>query len=412
MMNGFTKALVQGNFFQHCLKKFDKLIGMFARKIIYRKGEVRNNRIFFMTYDNKYSCNLRYIADEILRQELPVEIFWATKCKDKKLVSTFPKGIKLVERGKIPMFEAQATSKIWFDNALNCVWFDIPKKKDQIYINTWHGSMGIKRLSGNRYWMWRAKKCRKITDYCISNSIFEENVYRDTFWRDSTYLRFGHARNDVLLQTEKHPEIIARIREKYELLEDTHILLYAPTFRDDGTTDCFDIDFAVLKASLEKQYGGNWCIFVRMHHKNKSVKLSDEWNEWLKDASSYPDMQELLVAADVGITDYSSWAYDFVITRKPLFIYATDIEKYDGTRGFYYSLTTTPFPICRNNAELEKEILDFNERQYLNRCEDFLQEKGCAESGDAAEKIVEFIKKEYLDISDNMPMARLSNGGE
>ena len=107
-------------------------------------------------------------------------------------------------------------------------------------------------------------------------------------------------------------------------------------------------------------------------------------------------MQELLVAAEVGITDYSSWAYDYVITKKPLFIYATDIEKYDGTRGFYYSLETTPFPICRNNEELHDNVVSFDQGQYLNKCDAFLEEKGCAETGEAAVKIVEFIKKECL----------------
>lgn len=396
MFKGIKKVLIKGNLFLFLLKRIDKFVGFFARKIVYRKGTVQNNKIFFMTYDNAYSCNLRYIADEIIRQELPVELVWATKKKKKALVKTFPKEITLVEHGKAPMFEAQASAKIWFDNALNCVWFGMPKKKNQVYINTWHGSMGIKRLSGNWFWRYRAKKCRKITDYCISNSTFEEDVYRDTFWRDSTYLRFGHARNDILLQTTQHPEILEKVRTYFELDENTKCVLYAPTFRDDGTISCYDINFEQLKYAMEEKFGGNWCVFVRMHHKNKKVKLSNEWNEWLKDASSYPDMQELLVAVDVGITDYSSWAYDYVITKKPLFIYATDIEKYNGTRGFYYSLETTPFPICRNNEELQENVANFDNEAYLAKCDAFLEEKGCAETGEAAVKIVEFIKKECL----------------
>lgn len=371
---------------------------MFARKIFYRKGAIKNNRIFFMTYDKKYSCNLRYIADEIIRQNLPVEIIWATKCASGDLVSTFPSQVKLVEYGKAPMFEAQASSKIWFDNALNCVWYGMPKKKGQVYINTWHGSMGIKRLSGNFFWMLRAKKCRKLTDYCISNSTFEENVYRETFWPDSVYLRFGHARNDILLQTEKHPPILAKVREAFELDNTTKCMLYAPTFRDDGATDCYDVDFRKLKDALEAKFGGNWCILVRMHYKNKSVKLSNEWNEWLKDASNYPDMQELLVVADAGLTDYSSWAYDYVITRRPLLIYAKDIQKYDKTRGFYYPLETTPFPICTNNQELAERIAEFDMEQYLAKCDAFLEEKGCAEKGNAAYRIIEFLKRECLEL--------------
>lgn len=396
MGSGTKKALVSGEFFQFCVKKIDQLLAMLARKIVYRKGDVQSNKVFFMTYDNQYSCNLRYIADEILRQELPIEIVWATNLKDENLVATFPKEITLVQRGKYDMFEAQASSKMWFDNALNCVWYGMPKKKDQIYVNTWHGSMGIKRLSGSRFWNWRAKSCRKKTDYCISNSTFEEFVYRDTFWPDSTYLRYGHARNDILLQKEKHPPIFDRVREYFEIAETTKCMLYAPTFRDNGATDCYDVDFAKLKEALEAKFGGSWCILVRMHHKNKKVKLSNEWNEWLKDASGYPDMQDPLVVADAGITDYSSWAYDYVITKKSLMIYATDIKKYNGTRGFYYPLETTPFPISTNNKELAQSIAAFDEEDYLKKCDAFLQEKGCAENGDAAMRIVELIKEQCL----------------
>ena len=74
------------------------------------------------------------------------------------------------------------------------------------------------------------------------------------------------------------------------------------------------------------------------------------------------------------------------------------IEKYNGTRGFYYSLETTPFPICRNNEELQENVANFDNEAYLVKCDAFLEEKGCAETGEAAVKIVEFIKKECLEM--------------
>lgn len=394
MIRGIRKRLIEGSFLLTCRKKIDYYLGIWSRKLFYKTGPVDNKKIFFMTYDSQYSCNLRYISDEIIRQNLPVDIVWSC---GKRNAKTFPEEVRTVVRGSYKMFEEMASSKIWFDNALNCVWYGMPKKKEQVYINTWHGSLGIKRLSGNKNWLKKAKRCKKLTDYCISNSLFEEEVYRTTFWPTTPYLRYGHARNDILLQKEKHEEIIEKVREFFEIEDDSKIMLYAPTFRDDGTTSCFDIDFSLLKQNLEKRFGGKWVLLVRMHFKNKSVKLSDEWNEWIKNASGYPNMQELLVATDLGITDYSSWAYDYILTRKPLLIYAPDIDKYNGTRGFYYPLETTPFPISQNNEELEENILNFNMDIYLQKCEEFLNEKGCAETGRAAELIVEKIK-EIMDI--------------
>lgn len=104
-------------------------------------------------------------------------------------------------------------------------------------------------------------------------------------------------------------------------------------------------------------------------------------------------MQELLAIADVGITDYSSWCCDYVLTGRPCFIYARDLESYNTERGLYYPLEETPFPIATNNEELEKNILDFNETNYLADRDCFLRARGCWEDGNAAEKVVEKIRR-------------------
>lgn len=378
-------------------KKIDNSIGLCTRKLVYQWCAVQKNKIFIMTYDFRYSCNPKYIVEEILRQELPVEIVWVGPQKSKMRRADFPPSIRLVRRGSYTMYREMGTAKIWIDNALNCVWDNMPKKKSQIYINTWHGSLGIKKLSGNDTWLRRAKRCRKVTDYCISNSIFEEHVYQDTFWDGIPYLRYGHARNDILFDRKKQECLKEKIYTFFELDPErtVNFLLYAPTFRDNGNMDWCDLDFERLKVVLEEKFGGEWIILVRMHFKNKAKRLKG-YNEWLKNASGYPDMQELLTVTTVGITDYSSWAYDYILTRHPLFIYAPDIDEYDQARGFYYRLEETPFPVASNNDELEEKILSFYEDEYIKKTEEFLQEKGCIEDGHASERIVELIRKEIL----------------
>ena len=196
------------NFFARIRRRLDYNIGLCARKIVYARGNIQKNKIFVMTFDNNYSCNARYIIDEVIRQRLPVDIVWVVSEKAKLNSSHFPPEVRLVKRGSYAMFEEQASAKVWIDNALNCVWYGMPKKKEQVYFNTWHGSMGIKRLSGDRSWMYRAKRCNRQTDYCISNSCFEEDVYHGSFWPDIPCLEYGHARNDVLFDKEKCAESI------------------------------------------------------------------------------------------------------------------------------------------------------------------------------------------------------------
>ena len=111
------------------------------------------------------------------------------------------------------------------------------------------------------------------------------------------------------------------------------------------------------------------------------------------DATQYVDMQELLAASDCLITDYSSCAFDFMLTRRPVFLFATDVQQYDMERGFYYPLEATPFPVAHNSEELMRRIDEFDMDVYAARIEAFLQGKGCMEDGHASERVVKLIEQ-------------------
>ncbi|MDD6155104.1 MAG: CDP-glycerol glycerophosphotransferase family protein [Eubacteriales bacterium] len=388
------EAMLRGRFFLSIRERIDKGLARLSRKIVYSKVPVQNNKVFAATFDNAYNCNPGYIVSELVKRDLPIDIVMvASKNGDMIGGENLPAGVRTVKRGTLDMFQEQASAKIWIDNALNCVWFDIPKKKDQVYINTWHGSMGIKKLGGDDKWMRLASKANGVTDYCVTNSKFEEDVFKNTFWKDVPCLKYGHARNDILFNEEKRSELRKKIREMYRIPEDGKILLYAPTFRDNGSTSAFNIDYKKLKEALDERFGGDWYIFVRMHFKNKRVQNRIRTGQYIKNATEFSDMQKLMCAVDAGITDYSSWAYDYVLTRRPLFLYIPDIKSYDQARGFYYNINTTPFPRAMNNKELCQSILDFDEEKYQRDVEEFLESKGCYEDGHAAERIADKIEE-------------------
>ena len=109
--------------------------------------------------------------------------------------------------------------------------------------------------------------------------------------------------------------------------------------------------------------------------------------------AEYPDIQELLCAADIMVTDYSSCIFDFMLSRKPAFFYAEDIEKYNQERGFYFPMSETPFPIAQNTDELVKNLLEFNENKYLEEIDAFLKGKGAFEDGNASKRAADFIER-------------------
>lgn len=77
---------------------------------------------------------------------------------------------------------------------------------------------------------------------------------------------------------------------------------------------------------------------------NSLEKVCIDEKKQIVKADAYPDIQELLAAAQVVITDYSSCIFDFLLTVRPGFLFVPDLEHYDQERGFYYKLEETPFP--------------------------------------------------------------------
>lgn len=379
--------------FKAFVAKWDASIAKRARKHRYKHVKVQNNKIFFMTYDSNYICNPRYIADEIIRRGINADIVWGVPHVGRLKTDMYPENIRLARRGTDEMFREMASSKIWIDNALEFLIYNVPKKKNQVYMNTWHGSMGIKKLSGDDVWLKRAALCNKYTNYCITNSVFEENVFRTTFWQDTPFLKYGHARNDVFYDKEEQARLRQRLYEYYGLKEGTKVFLYAPTFREAGMAGYEDVDYGRLKKALDGKFGGDWVILVRWHHKERKLRKVPKGKKWLLDASEYGDMQELLPAVDAGMSDYSSWVYDYILTGCPVFLYVPDIANYDQARGFYYPLESTPFPLAGDNDALVKAVEDFDMDDYEKKVKAFLEDKGCYETGDAAKKIVDKIEE-------------------
>ncbi len=374
-------------------EKLDRWLGLLVRKLAFRKEKIVPEKVFVMTYDDQFNCNPKYIVQELIRRKLPLDIVWAVPENGDIPYDRFPPEVRLVPRKSFNMMREMASAHIWIDNALDCVWYGMPKKKGQVFLNTWHGSLGIKRLAGNRHWRRSAARCNKLADYFIANSSFEENVYKSSFWPDVPVLKFGHARNDILFD----PGMRIKMREKVMNAlgiadKDAKLFLYAPTFRDSMTMDWFDADLEKVRESLESRFGGEWVILVRMHFKDRLLHSRNScFNDHVINASQIDDMQELLAAVDAGMSDYSSWVFDFLLTGRPVFLYTPDIDKYDHDRGFYYPLASTPFSISRNMRELETAMREFDEDEYRRKVNAFLTEKGCYEDGHASERIADFI---------------------
>lgn len=393
MIQKIINAIKEGTFFEKVFHKINVNVKKVIRKIVVRNVKVDPEKVIFITFQGKYTCNPKAIAEEFIRRNSDYKLIWVVRKEDLKDKDKYPSQLKLVVRGTIEFYKELASSKYIIENGNDTIYMKYNKSNDQVIIQTWHGSLGFKRLDNvkNDAWVDKAEQLGKETDYIISNSTFENMVYETSYWPSTEILEYGHARNDVLLSKTKYKQVNKKVRDYYKIDKNTKIILYAPTFRDDLDARTYNLNYSKLLEAVKKRFGGDWVLMVRFHFKLRNVDFSDDLSENIINVTDYYDMQELLCAADIGITDYSSWLCDFVLTDKPGFIYCNDMEKYVDERGFYYPLSETPFPISQTNEEFYENILNFDEKKYEKTRQSFLKKRGCYEDGKASKRIVDKI---------------------
>ena len=105
------------------------------------------------------------------------------------------------------------------------------------------------------------------------------------------------------------------------------------------------------------------------------------------------DVQELLAAADILITDYSSIMWDFSLQRKPVFLFHPDLDRYEKERGYYLPFKSMPYMEVFSNEEICQKIEEFQEGRYQEALSRFLQDYGSFDRGTASKAVTERILK-------------------
>lgn len=357
-------------------------------------------KIVFDNYMGKgFGCNGKYVTNALLADDREYDIVWTVKNAGQQR-KDFPEGVRLVEYGSKEAMREYATAGVWVQNYQLVHYLNkgLLKKPGQTYIQMWHGSFGIKKIENNcdalasdKNWTVLAERNSEYTDYWISNGSFETEVYKKAFWKVKQVLEYGHPRNDIFFSGETE-RIRAGICRRYHI-RNQKLLLYVPTFRDEGMIWEQKLSYDSVKESLEKRFGGEWNIFIRLHPRMREYadRLIPK-RPYVTDVTEYPDIQELLASADAVITDYSSAVFDYLLSGRPAFLYAPDYRQYEKMRGLYYPLEDTPFPLAESQRELEENIASFDEEAYRDKAKAFLRDKGSVEDGGAARRVAELIR--------------------
>lgn len=234
------------------------------------------------------------------------------------------------------------------------------KSSHQFYLQTWHGTP-LKKIGNdvpmaNLSISYRRLMEREVAswDALVAQNEYSVGRLRQAFGFQGPIWEDGYPRNDALVNP-RNSEVAQRVRNGLGISPRQHVVLYAPTWRDNvrTATNNYDLVSHLDYKKLFKAYGDSVLVLVRGHSNTiRSNRTFIEDN--VIDVSSYPNINELMLASDSLITDYSSLMFDYVSTQKPIMILAPDISEYESsTRGFYYDFRNNlPGPLLRNTDQV------------------------------------------------------------
>ena len=364
------------------------------------KGIDPNKVVFSCFGGRSYGDNTRIISERLHERCPNAKIIWQfSKDNLARLSKEVPDYVKCVEYRSLEAVREFATARVWVDNFAKGHYLRLAKGR-QYYIQTWHGDRAIKKIGYDEAKPSQRRleeKCSRIT----TASTFGEKMYRTAFAYRGEYIKAGSPRNDPLVKND--PAERTRIRRALGIDGDTGLLLYAPTYREKKEMIPREVqmDLGRTLDCLEKKTGKAWKCLFRAHYLSAGIDLEAVKGRTV-DVTAYPDMTELLLAADMVLTDYSSCALDFIIMDRPALFYIPDWDNYVATRGVYFDIRESPLMTADTQEQLEALIRGLTPEQATQNCADIREYFGYYETGRATEAVCDYIT-ERLGNLDRLP---------
>lgn len=399
-------------------RKMIRSLRLFLKKLNYLKYKLKykvdDKTIFFEVYDGRnYTCSPKAIYEKMLtmKEFKDFKFVWAFNdpskhdvLKDKRLV--------IVKTKTRDYYKYISSSKYWIVNSImdEC----ITKKKGQVYVQCWHGTP-LKRLrydiEVNGAVLNTIEEIRKRNDrdaskfdYFISPSKYCTEKFTSAFnlialGKKNIIIEEGYPRNDALFNRNKKD--IDKIKEKLGIPKDKKVICYLPTFRDNQHTSGvgYTYNLAIDFDSLKKRFGKDYVILFKPHYfiANK-IDLS-KYKNFVYNVANYDEINDIYLASDLLITDYSSVFFDYANLNRPVMFYMYDFDDYkNNLRDFYISLDELPGPIAKTQKELEDYIVNVDKSisKYKKTYDKFNDKYNYLDDGNASERVIRKIFKDIL----------------
>ena len=352
------------NLFQYVWKCFGRIYFSVLYELFRITTKVNEKKVLFVSdVREKLDGNLAYVWDYLDDNAYVKSTYLKADRRDRSSV-----------RGFNQMVRDFATSKyILLEDYFRYTSY-VRLRKGQEICQLWHAcgaykKFGYSRVEGNEH-IKIHKGYRKYTKVITSSEDIRVN-YAEAFGLalDKVQAK-GIPRTDLFFDEKLKQEKRECIYQKYPMLRKKKVILFAPTYRgkraEDARYDFEQIDYKKMYEQFHEEY-----IWVFKWHPAlyNNLKRNDVFSNHIEpykdfyfDLSKEREINELLLVADVLITDYSSIIFEFSLLNKPIIYFTYDIDKYKNGRGLYYSFDTYVYGAVTENAD---ELIKAIQRQEL-----------------------------------------------
>ncbi len=348
-------------------------LGSFALKILKLFVQPDDKLILFISFGGRrFDDSPKAIYDKMIDDK---------RFREYRLVWAFndPEAFELKRGEKVKCdtfsyFKIALKARVWISNSTVERGLEF-KGKHTFYFNTWHGTpikrMGTDIDSSNK--SFKGKGQWKV-DYFTCQGEFEQEIFCRVFNglnKDIVHV-IGLPRNDIYANYSK--DYMLSLRRKMNIPADKRVILYAPTFREYEKSSSMEIK-ASVPMNIErwrKELGEDYVLLFRAHYEvARGLNIRDD--DFVREMSCYPQLEDLMIVSDLLISDYSSIFFDYSIMSKPMLAFCYDYERYSSERGMYFDIRNW-LPSAVNEDALLYLIKSENLKSQIARTHEFQQQ--------------------------------------
>ncbi|GGO97409.1 glycosyl transferase [Wenjunlia tyrosinilytica] len=358
--------------------------------------------VFGAYWNGGYACSPAAIEAKVRELAPGVRTAWVTGAEH---AHTLPGAVERLDPRSLRFWTVMARAKFFVNN----VHFPhrMGKRPGTVHVQTHHGTplkhMGVHLLNHpaaaeGMDFERLLERCDRW-DFSLSANRHSTLTWERAYPSGHRALEYGCPRNDVLHAATA--EDVHAIRARLGIPEDRTAILYAPTRREylRDFRPRFDLE------GFARALGPGHVLMVRAHYSYADRPGLRELHERgaLMDVSAHPSVEELCLAADALVTDYSSIMFDYANLDRPIVVHADDWEVYRAVRGVYFDIRTEgPGVVTSTDEEL---IEAFTSGEWCGtRATDMraaFRKRFCAfDDGRAAERVVRHV---FLGTPDAVP---------